>query len=107
MQGHRIIHFCRRTRPTSRKCAKRSPVLGMRVWISISAASVALCSVGLANAGDTLHELAVACTQWRVIERESGPEDYYEVVHGSPISFIRGRYPPPAKTTVLGYQNPD
>jgi hypothetical protein len=79
----------------------------MRVWISISAASVALCSVGLANAGDTLHELAVACTQWRVIERESGPEDYYEVVHGSPISFIRGRYRPPAKTTVLGYQIPD
>jgi hypothetical protein len=78
----------------------------MSGWIALSAASVALSLVGTVNAADT-HELPVACTQWQVVKRESGPEDYYTVVHESPTSFIRGRYRPPAKTTVLGYQIPD
>jgi hypothetical protein len=75
--------------------------------MSVSAVSVALCSVAAVHAGDAQHELAVSCTQWRVIERESGPDNYYAVMRESPTSFIRGWYRPPAKTTVLGYQMPD
>jgi hypothetical protein len=42
-----------------------------------------------------------------VVKRESGPDDYYVIVRDSLLSFIRGRYLPPQKTTVLGYQLPD
>ena len=46
-------------------------------------------------------------TQWRVVQRESGPDDYYVVVRDPSQPYVRGRYVPPQKTTVLGYQVPD
>jgi hypothetical protein len=45
--------------------------------------------------------------EWRVIKSESGPVDYYQVVLDPAMPFIRGRYVPPAATTVLGFQIPD
>jgi hypothetical protein len=41
---------------------------------------------------------------WRVIERESGPVNYYRVVSEGGRSFIRSEYRPPYETTVLGYE---
>jgi hypothetical protein len=42
--------------------------------------------------------------RWRVIERESGPVDYYRVVDDPKQPFIRAEYRPPLATTVLGYE---
>jgi len=59
------------------------------------------------EAAESPHELAIDSTAWRVIERESGPVDYYSVVRDPPIAFIRGRYHPPDETTVIGFQVPE
>jgi hypothetical protein len=56
---------------------------------------------------DAPHEIAVAPTQWRVIERDSGPVNYYSVVHEGADAFVRALYEPPNETTVLGFQVPD
>jgi hypothetical protein len=52
--------------------------------------------------------LAIDAHQWRVIPRESGPDNYYTVVtdEGGQQPFVRGRYRPPMATAVLGFQIP-
>jgi len=52
-------------------------------------------------------ELAIDVTQWRVVERESGPDNYYTAFHDPGIAFVRAQYRPPMETTVLGFQLPD
>lgn len=52
-------------------------------------------------------ELAIDVTQWRVVERESGPDNYYIAFHDPGIAFVRAQYRPPMETTVLGFQLPD
>ena len=42
--------------------------------------------------------------RWRVVERESGPVNYYRVVTEDGRSFVRSEYRPPYETTVLGYE---
>src|SRR5271165_656350 len=81
----------------------------MRAFMTLSVASVGLSWVLSAHAGDTrgASERTIDPTQWRVVARESGPDDYYVVVRDPSLPFIRGRYRPPQKTTVLGYQVPD
>ncbi len=44
---------------------------------------------------------------FRVIDSKSGPDDYYTVVRGDPVPFIRAHYKPGMATTVLGWQAPD
>jgi DUF3047 family protein len=81
----------------------------MRVIASASFAILGV-SIGVAaHAGRSgpAHEIAIDPTQWRVVARESGPDDYYVVMRDPPLSFIRGRYRPPEATTVLGYQVSD
>ena len=41
---------------------------------------------------------------WHVVERESGPVNYYQVVNDPSMPFIHARYVPPTATTVLGVQ---
>ncbi len=45
--------------------------------------------------------------KWQIIQRESGPDNYYSVVEDATLPFIRARYRPPFKTAVLGYQLDD
>jgi hypothetical protein len=58
-----------------------------------------------AEAGES--SIVIHPTQWRVLERESGPVNYYEVVNEEGTAFVRARYRPPLKTVVLGWQAPD
>jgi hypothetical protein len=51
--------------------------------------------------------MALDVGQWRIIERESGPDNYYTVVREPGLPFLRARYRPPEKTTVLGFPMPD
>jgi DUF3047 family protein len=44
---------------------------------------------------------------WRVVERESGPVNYYRVVKEGESVFLRSSYAPPLKTAVMGWQTPD
>jgi hypothetical protein len=52
-------------------------------------------------------EVAVEPGQWRVVERDSGPDNYYVVVRDPAMPFVRARYQPPMQTTVIGWQAPD
>src|SRR5690349_7809179 len=49
---------------------------------------------------------AIDLKEFRVIERESGPDNYYSLVRG-PEPYWHAAYRPPFKTMVLGYQFPD
>ncbi len=65
------------------------------------------CLLGVSSAfggGETSkeHRLDLNVTQWRLIERESGPVNYYEVLNEPPTPFMRARYQPPWKTAVMG-----
>jgi len=51
-------------------------------------------------------ETVLALKDFHVVERESGPDNYYSLVAG-PEPFIHAAYRPPAKTAVLGYQIPE
>src|ERR1700690_3077295 len=90
-----------RTNPSHRKDRMRSSPPA--VTVALFACSL---SAGAAEPqGD--HERVIDSAELRVVARESGPDDYYVVAHEPGISFIRGRYLPPQKTTVLGYQLAD
>jgi hypothetical protein len=53
----------------------------------------------------TPHTLTIDANKWRVIERESGKDNYYTIAsEGVMPPFIRARYRPPMATAVLGYQ---
>ncbi len=52
-------------------------------------------------------EVKIAPSSFRVVERESGPVNYYSVVTSGPMPFIHAAYSSPLETTVLGYQVPD
>ena len=58
---------------------------------------------GAAEAG--ARRLPVA--DFRVVERESGPTNYYRLFKDADPPFIRAEYHPPYETTVLGVQIPD
>ncbi len=55
----------------------------------------------------TAHALPIDVGQWRVVDRESGPDNYYAVVRDAALPFVHARYRPPEATTVLGFQVPD
>jgi Protein of unknown function (DUF3047) len=81
----------------------------MRVSWLVSWAPVALASAASVYAADLrlVRKLPIEASQFRVVKRESGPDDYYTVVHDPSMPFIRGQYRPPAQTSVLGYQVAD
>jgi len=58
---------------------------------------------GAAEAG--ARRLPVA--DFRIVERESGPTNYYRLFKDADPPFIRAEYHPPYETTVLGVQIPD
>jgi hypothetical protein len=74
-------------------------------------AAVALFGATLATAepgrgADPVRELRVDLRAFKVIERDSGPVNYYTFVSGSP-PYIHAAYRPPYDTTVLGYAVPE
>jgi Protein of unknown function (DUF3047) len=45
--------------------------------------------------------------QWRIIDSQSGPVNYYSVQRDAERAFIRGAYQPPHKKAVLGFEVPE
>jgi len=52
-------------------------------------------------------EVPLDVRRWRIIPKESGPTNYYDVVDDPGGAFIRGRYQPPYETAVLGVDVPE
>jgi hypothetical protein len=68
---------------------------------------VALVPAAALGGSPPTHEIDVAPSQWRVVERDSGPDNYYAIVHDDSGAFIRAQYRTPMKTMVLGFQVAD
>lgn len=51
--------------------------------------------------------LRIEPKDWRLVERESGPVNYYRVVKEGDLVLLRATYTPPTKTSVVGWQAPD
>lgn len=52
-------------------------------------------------------QLPASVKSFKLIERESGPVNYYRVIEGEAFPFIRSEYKPPYKTAVMGFQVPE
>jgi hypothetical protein len=76
-----------------------------RARVRLGLLVAAACVVFAPAAAQT--SLTIEPAAWRVVERESGPVNYYSVVREGGKSFVRSRYRPPLKTVVLGWQTPD
>jgi hypothetical protein len=74
--------------------------------------AVAVCCVALSSSGsrdaaaDAPRESPIALSAFKIIERQSGPDNYYSVT-SAPDAHIHADYRPPFKTAVLGFQIPD
>jgi hypothetical protein len=76
--------------------------------IAVALATAFALPLAASDAGapsDANRELHVDLRSFRVVERDSGPINYYTVVDGSP-PFIHAAYRPPYETTVLGFEIP-
>lgn len=51
--------------------------------------------------------LTISPSTWRVVQRDSGPVNYYSIMREADVPFIRAEYRPPLKTVVLGWQMPE
>jgi hypothetical protein len=51
--------------------------------------------------------VAIEPSAFRIVERDSGPVNYYSVVREGGLSFLRSHYRPPWKTSVVGWQMPE
>ena len=51
--------------------------------------------------------LSAGAKSFKLVEKESGPVNYYRVVDDPEFAFIRSEYKPPYKTAVMGYQLPE
>jgi Protein of unknown function (DUF3047) len=85
-------------------------VSSARFVVAGFAALTAFAGLGLAfsSAGATAqagHRLPVAA--FRVVQRESGPTNYYHLFKDADPPFIRAEYHPPSETTVLAVQVAD
>jgi DUF3047 family protein len=78
----------------------------MRAFFSAAVGSAAIV-LSLHSRAAQAQQRPIGCDQWRIVARESGPDNYYVIVHDPEMSFVRGRYAPPEKTAVLGYQIAD
>lgn len=75
-----------------------------RALASATVVVAALASGGPARAQD---EIVIEARRWKTIPSESGPVNYYALVNDPAGPFIRARYVPPNKTTVLGVDIPE
>lgn len=58
-------------------------------------------------AGTSLRKQPMEPGGWRIIERESGPDNYYSIVKDPKEPYIAARYRPGQKTAVLGFKLDD
>jgi len=81
----------------------------MRLALALTSAIILGAVPLAAHADKKTIELVLDMRGWRIIDRESGPDDYYKVMvsDDTPTPFIRAVYRPPMKTAVLGFELSD
>ena len=72
-----------------------------------TAAAPAAATQAAAKAAAAGGALRAAVEQWRIIDSQSGPVNYYSLLRDGPRTFVRGAYQPPNKKAVLGFEVPD
>jgi hypothetical protein len=77
-----------------------------RLVAPITLAAVTAIGIG-ESAAAASGELGLPVERWRLVERESGPVNYYKVINHSSPPHLRGEYRPGLKTAVMGYQLAD
>jgi hypothetical protein len=85
----------------------RGSLVAVRGTLLLTALAVVCGASSVGAENKPLRELAIDARAWRVVERDSGPVNYYSVVTEGEVSFVRARYRPPLKTVVLGWQAGD
>lgn len=58
-------------------------------------------------ASASAREVAIDPGQWRVVDRDSGPDRYYAVVRDPAQPFLRAQFKAAMQTTAMGFQMPD
>jgi hypothetical protein len=51
--------------------------------------------------------ISVEADEWQLVERQSGPTNYYSVVSEAGRSFLHSNYQPGMKTAVMGWKAPE
>ncbi|HEX3771462.1 MAG TPA: DUF3047 domain-containing protein [Polyangiaceae bacterium] len=81
---------------------------------SLAAAAASLACLLSAGAGHTQSlggapppGVNLDVVRWKIIDRESGPVNYYQSVNDPALPFVHARYVPPMHTAVLGYEVAD
>jgi hypothetical protein len=77
-----------------------------RILLVALALSAAACAAAKAQSSSS-PELHLGVKKWQILERESGPVNYYEVVADPEMPFIRAHYKPPVETAILAYMVAD
>lgn len=90
--------------PEALRVTRAKPVSPSRL---VAACALASTSMVTELSTATEPELVVDARAWRIVERESGPDNYYSIVKEAGQVFVRARYVPPMKTAVLGWQAPE
>jgi hypothetical protein len=70
--------------------------------VALASATMIVALTTGARRADADTDVVIDPSAWRTIPSESGPVNYYSLVRDPSGSFIRARYQPPWKTTVLG-----
>lgn len=83
----------------------RTTQLGLRRLVAACAVASTSIATELSTAAEP--NLVVDARAWRIIESESGPENYYSIVKEAGQAFVRAHYVPPMKTALLGWQAPE
>ncbi|MDB4941635.1 MAG: hypothetical protein JWP97_1169 [Labilithrix sp.] len=70
---------------------------------------VALAALTLAGASGAAppDALVVDAGAWKLVERQSGPVNYYAKTTEDGVTFLRSHYVPPSKTSLMGWQAPE
>ena len=77
----------------------------LRLFSALAVGVVAL--VLTAPGASAAPNLTISPGTWRVVQRDSGPVNYYSIMREAEVPFIRAEYRPPLKTVVLGWQMPE
>jgi DUF3047 family protein len=77
----------------------------------IATSFLLLCVLGslatAAQVGSSRTELTIDARAWRIVARDSGPDNYYRVLREGDRTFVRAEYVPPMKSALMGWQVPD
>jgi hypothetical protein len=77
----------------------------VRSFSALAVGAVAFVLTG--SSASAAPNLTISPGTWRVVQRDSGPVNYYSIMREADVPFIRAEYRPPLKTVVLGWQMPE